>query len=429
MDTKKHTIFWMTPRIKILVCYDASSHSILAPFSWMLKSESIVFSDVLIPNAIMVTERNILATLRGFQNADVIHIIGTEKLYTTVLFLGIANEIHTFSTTTAMDMPGYGIFLDAHLYGYMLVSQTKSPEFNIEMCKYAKRNQMEEHQYLDLVKEVLDTGVIKGNRTGTATRSVFGRTMRFSLRDDSFPLFTTKYTFWRGIAIELLWFISGGTNAGDLNKQGITIWDGNSSRRYLDSIGLPNREVGDLGPIYGFQWRHFGAKYKTMHDDYEGRGFDQLKDLIRMIKQDPNSRRLLMSAWNPTCLKEMALPPCHVMCQFYVNKEELSCQMYQRSADMGLGVPFNVASYALLTRLIAHCCGLKCGEFIHVIGDCHVYQTHEEALREQLTREPYEFPKLKIKTDNMDIDKFSFEHFELVDYQYHASSIKMKMAV
>jgi len=254
--------------------------------------------------------------------------------------------------------------------------------------------------------------------------------MRFSLRNGTLPLLTSKRTFWKGVAIELLWFISGRTDASELRNQGVNIWEGNSSRAYLDSIGLTHREEGDLGPVYGFQWRHFGAEYKSMHDDYQGQGVDQLKELVDLIKRDPNSRRLILSAWNPTCLKQMALPPCHVMCQFYVSAatKELSCQMYQRSADMGLGVPFNIASYALLTMLIAKCCGLKCGELVHVIGDCHVYLNHEQALWEQLENVPREFPKLNINTENTDIEKFQFSDFELIGYNPH-KSIKMDMAI
>lgn len=202
----------------------------------------------------------------------------------------------------------------------------------------------EEHQYLDLIREIIEKGTRKGDRTGVGTLSVFGRTMRFSLKDDTMPLLTTKKTFWRGLAEELLWFISGDTSAKTLQDKNIHIWDGNGSRESLDKLGLFHREVGDLGPVYGFQWRHFGAEYGTCHDDYTGKGVDQLAELINTIKTNPNDRRMIVSAWNPAALKYMALPPCHMFAQFYVNDGYLSCQMYQRSADMGLGVPFNVSS-------------------------------------------------------------------------------------
>jgi thymidylate synthase len=215
----------------------------------------------------------------------------------------------------------------------------------------------EERQYLDLIRNILDHGRTKGNRTGVGTRSVFGAQMRFSLRN-SFPLLTTKRVFWRGVVEELLWFIRGSTNARELSDKNVKIWDANGSRQFLDSLGLEDREEGDLGPVYGFQWRHFGAKYEDMHKDYTGLGVDQLAEVIRKIKTYPDDRRIIMSSWNPTDLPLMALPPCHTLCQFYVSDGELSCQMYQRSADMGLGVPFNIASYSLLTCMIAHVCDL-----------------------------------------------------------------------
>lgn len=286
----------------------------------------------------------------------------------------------------------------------------------------------DEYQYLDLVQKILDHGHRKGDRTGTGVRSIFGAQMRFSLRDGTFPLLTTKTLFYRAIAEELFWFIRGSTKAQELQEKNVHIWDGNSSREYLDSIGLCDREVGDLGPIYGFQWRHFGAKYSDMHQDYSGQGVDQLQNLIHTIKTNPNDRRMLMCAWNPVDLPKMALPPCHCLVQFYVADGELSCQLYQRSADMGLGVPFNIASYALLTHMIAHVTGLKAGEFVHTLGDAHVYNNHGDALTEQLKREPYPFPKLKIKRTVENIEDFGFDDFELVGYQAHPK-INMNMAI
>ena len=290
----------------------------------------------------------------------------------------------------------------------------------------------EEFQYLDLIKEAMDEGIFRGDRTGTGTYSVFGRTMRFNLRH-SFPLLTTKRVFWRGLAEELLWFVAGSTNAKELSDKGIGIWDGNGSREYLDSIGLTDREEMDLGPVYGFQWRHFGASYKTMHDSYDGQGVDQLGELVHKIKNNPTDRRLVLTAWNPLALPEMALPPCHMFCQFYVDTEakELSCQMYQRSCDLGLGVPFNIASYSLLTMMVAKVCGLKPGEFVHVLGDAHVYANHVEPLQEQLQNTPKHLPSLEIKETERnqdDIDGFAFEDFVLHGYKCH-KKIAMKMAV
>lgn len=285
----------------------------------------------------------------------------------------------------------------------------------------------EEYKYLRLVQDIIDNGAQKNDRTGTGTLSKFGCQMRFNLRT-SFPLLTTKRVFWRGVVEELLWFISGSTNAKVLQEKGIRIWDGNASREYLDSIGLADREEGDLGPVYGFQWRHFGAKYTDMHADYTGKGFDQLLDVIDKIKNNPDDRRIILSAWNPSDLKLMALPPCHMFAQFYVENGELSCQMYQRSADMGLGVPFNIASYSLLTCMIAQVCGLQPGDFVHVLGDAHVYSNHVKPLLEQLQKQPKPFPVLKINPDKKDIDSFEASDFKLLGYNPHLK-IEMKMAV
>jgi len=286
----------------------------------------------------------------------------------------------------------------------------------------------EEWQYLDMIRDCIENGVKRGDRTGTGTLSHFGRTMRFSLRDNIFPLLTTKRVFWRGVAEELLWFISGTTNANLLAEKRVHIWDANGSREFLDNRGLSHRAVGDLGPVYGFQWRHFGAEYTDMTTDYRGKGVDQLAAVIDTIKNNPNSRRIVLTAWNPRDQKKMALPPCHMFCQFYVAEGELSCQMYQRSADMGLGVPFNIASYSLLTRLVAQVCGLKAKEFVHVIGDCHVYLTHVDPLKMQLERDPRPFPTLEINPEVKSIDGFNFSDFKIVGYKPH-KNIKMKMAV
>ncbi|KAI8025481.1 hypothetical protein LOK49_LG02G03689 [Camellia lanceoleosa] len=285
----------------------------------------------------------------------------------------------------------------------------------------------EEYLYLRLVQDIISDGTSKDDRTGAGTLSKFGCQMRFNLCK-SFPLLTTKKVFWRGVVEELLWFISGSTNAKVLQGKGIHIWDGNASRDYLDSIGLVDREEGDLGPVYGFQWRHFGARYTNMHADYTGLGFDQLSDVIDKIKNKPDDRRIILSAWNPSDLKLMALPPCHMFAQFYVANGELSCQMYQHSADMVLGVPFNIASYALLTFMIAHVCDLVPGDFVHVIGDAHVYRTHVRPLQEQLQKLPKPFPILKINPEKKDIDSFVADDFKLMCYDPH-QKIEMKMAV
>ncbi|XP_034950114.1 thymidylate synthase [Chelonus insularis] len=286
----------------------------------------------------------------------------------------------------------------------------------------------EEYQYLKLIKRIINKGAKKNDRTGVGTYSIFGAQMRFTLKNDIFPLLTTKSVFWKGVVEELLWFIKGSTNSKELSSKGVNIWNANSSREFLDNCGFKNREEGDLGPVYGFQWRHFGAEYVDMHTDYTGQGVDQLQNVIDLIRKDPNDRRMIMCAWNPIDIPKMALPPCHCLVQFYVDNNELSCHLYQRSADMGLGVPFNIASYSLLTYMIAHITGLKPGEFVHTMGDCHVYLNHIDALNIQCERTPNDFPSLKITRQVKEIDDFIASDFELINYKPHPK-ISMKMAV
>ena len=251
------------------------------------------------------------------------------------------------------------------------------------------------YQYLSLLQRILDEGVDRNDRTGTGTRSVFGHQMRFDLAE-GFPLLTTKKLHIKSIVHELLWFISGDTNIRYLQKNGVSIWDD-----WAD-------ENGDLGPVYGKQWRHWQTP--------DGRKIDQLDDLIEMIKTNPNSRRLMLTAWNPADVPNMALPPCHCLFQFHVANGRLSCQLYQRSADSFLGVPFNIASYALLTHMIAAICGLKVGEFVHTFGDAHLYSNHFEQARSQLGRQPTQLPRLLIHTVPERIDEFRYQDFEIVDY-------------
>lgn len=286
----------------------------------------------------------------------------------------------------------------------------------------------EELQYLRIIEDIIQNGSTKADRTGVGTKSVFGRQMRFDLRHNKFPLLTTKRVFWKGVVEELLWMLRGDTNANNLSAKGVKIWDANASREFLDSRGLSHRQAGDIGPGYGFQWRHFGAKYVDMHTDYSGQGVDQLAVVIEKLKTTPDDRRIIMSAWNPVDLDQMALPPCHCFVQFYVADGELSCQLYQRSCDMGLGVPFNIASYSLLTIMLARVCGYKPGEFIHTLGDAHVYLNHIEPLKEQLKRTPVPFPSVNIKRHRDNIEDFEFDDFALFDYKPHPT-IKMDMAV
>lgn len=238
----------------------------------------------------------------------------------------------------------------------ILKTQNKSEE-NKENSALEQKN-IGEKAYLELVHNIIQNGKTRDDRTGVGTRAIFGTQLRFSLKDQ-FPLLTTKRVFWRAVVEELLWFIKGSTNAKELSSKNVHIWDANASREFLDSVGLRDNEEGDLGPVYGFQWRHFGAEYKGTHADYKNEGIDQLANVIETIRNKPHDRRIIMCAWNPIDIPKMALPPCHCLVQFFVSGDELSCLLYQRSADMGLGVPFNIASYSLLTYMIAHVTGLK----------------------------------------------------------------------
>ena len=306
-------------------------------------------------------------------------------------------------------------------------SQTETEkDVTYHKLRYVCRPPHPELGYLQLVRNVLANGVKQSDRTGVGTLSQFGAQLRFDL-SQGFPLLTTKKMFWKGIRDELLWFIAGDTNAKHLSEKGVKIWDGNGSRKFLDSRGLDYPE-GELGPVYGFQWRHFGAEYKGADFDYTNKGVDQLAQCINQIRTQPNSRRILMSAWNPVDLPKMALPPCHVLCQFYVAQNKLSCQLYQRSADLGLGVPFNIASYALLTHLVAHVCNLQVGDFVHSFGDAHVYLNHIEGMKEQLSREPLPFCKLKLNESIKEIGDFTSDDIKLEGYKY-LPAMKLEMAL
>ena len=252
--------------------------------------------------------------------------------------------------------------------------------------------------YLDLLRRILDEGVERGDRTGTGTLSVFGHQMRFDL-SQGFPAVTTKRLHWPSIIHELLWFLSGDTNVGYLQENKVRIWN-----EWAD-------ENGDLGPVYGKQWRKWESK--------DGRVIDQMSEAIDLIKTNPSSRRILVSAWNVGELEDMALMPCHAFFQFYVADGKLSCQLYQRSADVFLGVPFNIASYALLTHMMAQVCELDVGDFVHTIGDAHLYLNHLEQAKEQITREPLPLPTVKLDSSIMDIDAFTAEHIEVEGYQHH----------
>jgi len=262
-------------------------------------------------------------------------------------------------------------------------------------------------QYLDLMSHVMQNGSLKTDRTGTGTKSVFGYQMRFNL-NKGFPCVTTKKLHLKSIIHELLWFLKGDTNIKYLNDNGVRIWD-----EWADNNG-------DLGHVYGYQWRSWPTP--------NGKHIDQIKQIIKQIKETPNSRRIIVSAWNVGEIENMALPPCHTFFQFYVSENKLSCQLYQRSADIFLGVPFNIASYALLTMMVAQVCDLELGDFVHTLGDAHIYTNHFEQTELQLSREPKSLPKMIINKEVKDIFEFKFEDFQLIDYEYHPH-IKGKVAV
>ena len=314
----------------------------------------------------------------------------------------------------------------------------------------------EELQYLNLIRLILKDGTWEMGRNGN-TKSTFGNMMRFSLKDGRIPILTTKKTAWKTCLKELLWFIHGQTDNKILQEQGVHIWDGNTTRDFLDSRGLSDYEEGDAGPIYGYQWRHFNKPYfsnkhkqdiqkgintcwndgtlemnpelEADHKKMSETGIDQLQQIIEALK-DPSqrtSRRLILTAWNPCQLDEMALPPCHILCQFNVHDgNKLSCAMYQRSCDTILGVPFNIASYSFLTHLLAKHCGLEAHEFVYFQGNCHIYEDHIDGAKVQIARNPYNFPTLRIEKVRENIDDYQVEDFVVSGYQHH-EAIKFDM--
>jgi thymidylate synthase len=290
-----------------------------------------------------------------------------------------------------------------------------------ESLKHRNASYHEENQYLNLLEDILSTNSEFVGRNGK-TLCVYGSAMRFSLEHNKLPLITTKKVAWKTCLRELLWFIKGSTNNKMLKDQNVHIWDANGSREFLDSRGLFNNDEDDLGPIYGFQWRHFNANYKSCLSDYTNKGIDQLSDVINSLK-DPklrNSRRMIISAWNPCQLDKMALPPCHIIMQFNVtNNNKLSCAMYQRSNDEACGTCFNIASYCFLTHLLAIHCDLEPYEFLYYKGNCHIYEEHISNIKIQLQREPFEFPTLKIINKRENIEDYSVDDFIVSNYKHH----------
>ena len=285
----------------------------------------------------------------------------------------------------------------------------------------------EEEQYFKLIKNALNGDKIK-SRNGITYNS-FGESMKFNLKNNTLPLLTSKKVAWKTCVKELLWFIKGSTDNRILKEQNVKIWNGNATREFLDSRGLYNNSVNDLGPIYGHQWRFWNSQYKDFNTNYKNKGIDQLENIIKILNdpQEKFSRRNILTAWNPEQINEMALPPCHVMSQFYVNEaNELSCSLYQRSGDIGLGIPFNIASYSILTHLLAKHCDLKPGSFHHFIGVSHIYEEHLDVLTKQMMSKIHEFPKIEIVKKYDNINDYKLQDIKVNNYK-HEKTLKMPM--
>ena len=378
------------------------------------------------------------------KSIETLYIIGGECIYDYFIKQNIADKI--ILTEIKNPINNFGdIFFPNISNNYALiksksyeetdvlcnVSNTKYPKISYDINDYintSKNNissiKTDEYNYLNVLKDVLYYGKERQTRN-SKTISKFGIKMEFNDINEHFPLLTTKKMYWKGIKEELLWFINGDTNSTLLEDKHVNIWKGNSNRDFLDNNQFSHYQEGECGPIYGFQWRHFNAPYPIIDNKNKG-GIDQLQNCIDLIKSDPYSRRIFMSSWNPCQLKDMVLPPCHVSYQFYVTDDgKIDCQMYQRSGDIFLGVPFNIASTALLTSMIANITGYSPGKISIIIGDAHIYKNHIESIEEQLTRKPYGFPKLYIKNRNT-IDEFNSNDLQLVSYYSH-KSIKSDM--
>tara|TARA_Y100000816_G_scaffold288925_1_gene274411 strand:+ start:1311 stop:2213 length:903 start_codon:yes stop_codon:yes gene_type:complete len=283
-----------------------------------------------------------------------------------------------------------------------------------------------ESQYLNMINRIIRNGTKQEGRNGN-TISLIGQSLRFNLQNNTIPLLTTKKLAWRTCLKELFWFISGDTSNETLKEQNVKIWNQNASREFLDSRGLYHLKEDDLGPVYGHQWRNYNGIYQNSRLKGDN-GVDQLQNVIDQLsnKETRNSRRIILNAWNPCQVNQMALPPCHVMSQYIVKDDELSVLLYQRSGDVGLGIPFNIASYSFLAHILGKHCDLKPKEFIHFIGDAHIYEEHVDALQRQIVKNPYRFPKIVIKNKHENIDDYNMKDVEIIDYKYH-DKIEMVM--
>ena len=364
-----------------------------------------------------------------YEKTNNIFVIGGEELYNEAITHPMCNKIYLTKIPENFNCDRFFPEIDSNIFKELSTNLDTNKLIYYVYEKYNQIN-LQEYQYISLIKNVIYNSNLKDDRTETGTHSIFGHQMRFSLENNKFPLLTTKKVFLRGIIEELLWFIKGDTDSNTLSAKNVKIWDANGSREFLDCLGFTEREEGDLGPVYGFQWRNWGAEYINNKTDYSEKGIDQLQNLIDDIKKNPNSRRLILTAWNVGDIQKMALPPCHVLCQFYVCNNKISAQLYQRSGDIGLGVPFNIASYALLLKMVAFVTNYEPSELVYTLGDAHIYNNHIGALKEQIKRIPREFPELYIKNSDSikSIDDFTIDNFDVQNYHPY-KNIKMQMAV
>lgn len=370
------------------------------------------------------------AAIKEFKGRN-IFIIGGAQIYRQFLewytpdrvYLTLLEKEHECDTFFPMDL------LDRS--SYELTEKVSGKELTFQTLKYVNRAELE---YLSLTQRILDTGNPRVDRTRVGTQALFGQRLEFNLLNNEIPVLTTKRVAFLTMAKELLWFIGGNVDSKKLEDNKVFIWKGNSSREFLDGRGLTGYREGELGPVYGFQWRHFGAEYEGPEADYTGKGVDQLQNMIDTLKTNPFSRRIIMSAWNVADLNKMALPPCHILYQLFVREDNgkkfLSAQMYQRSVDGFLGEPFNIASYALLTHMIAAITGMEAERLVMVFGDTHIYDNHKAQMREQISREAYSFPRLRFTRDlkGTNINDVTLKDFELLSYRCHPT-IKAEMAV
>jgi len=417
-------------------------------------NQSVDFNDSLKNELYFSDVNSCLSSLNRDDNIDKIYVIGGETIYKHFMDMGLYDELCLSYVSYPINNLGSSFFpyIDftkysglSIAYNETLVEKGKFYNYSIYHLRKNYNNlylnmsehksfistmseNSDEYQYLNLISKVMTQGKLRKTRNAN-TISLFSEKMDFDI-SKSFPLLTTKKVYFKGVVKELLWFLNGRTNSKELEVDKVNIWKGNSSREFLDSIGLEDNNEGDCGPIYGFQWRHFNAEYKGCDYDYKGKGIDQLSNIIEQIKNNPNSRRMFMTAWNPCQLSEMALPPCHVSYQFYVrddgNNKFLDCMMYQRSGDLFLGVPFNIASTSLLVYILANMCEISPGKISIVIGDAHIYEDHLNQVKTQINRTPTEFPKLKIAKKLDTIEDLSFEDIILEDYNPQ-STIKAAM--